>query len=215
MSLKGRLSHEFAGRIRDRGVAYFRSNAVQILEHSKSHVDARVKGSKGYLVRLTLGRVSLDVACTCPYFEKGEECKHVWATMLAADSRQYLTDVDARTRLNLRVDDEAVAELRELAGIQDSHVDNGHYGQVIPFRSTPPRTNQQAPAGEAKTPQEPQPVWKRRLSLITSAVKADPLAEADELAFGAGNPLPRRPGSLTYQRQTHSGGLLPRTNDEG
>ena len=117
MSLKGRLSHEFAGRIRDRGVAYFRSNAVEILEHSKAHVDARVKGSKGYLVRLTLGRVSLDVACTCPYFEKGEECKHVWATMLAADSRQYLTDVDARSRLNLRVDDEAVAELRELADI--------------------------------------------------------------------------------------------------
>ena len=67
----------------------------------KSHVDSRVKGSKVYLVRLTLGRVSLDVACTCPYFEKGEECKHVWATMLAADSRQYLTDVDARTRLSL------------------------------------------------------------------------------------------------------------------
>ena len=47
MSLKGRLSQEFAGRIRDRGVAYFRSNAVEILEHSNAHVDARVKGGKG------------------------------------------------------------------------------------------------------------------------------------------------------------------------
>ena len=38
--------------------------------------------------------------------------------------------------------------------------------------------------GEAKTPQEPQPVWKRRLSLITSAVKADPLAEPDNWPSG-------------------------------
>jgi SNF2-related domain/Helicase conserved C-terminal domain/SWIM zinc finger len=183
MSLKGRLSQEFAGRIRDRGVAYFRSNAVEILEHSKTHVDARVKGSKGYLVRLTLGRVSLDVACTCPYFEKGEDCKHVWATMLAADSRQYLTDVDARTRLNLRVDDEAVSELRERAGIPHSEVENGHPGQIIPFRPTPPQTNNQD-AVEAKTPPEPEPVWKRRLSLITNAVKADPLAEPDDWSSG-------------------------------
>ena len=125
MSLKGRLSQEFAGKIRDRGFAYFRTNAVEILEHSESHVDARVKGSKVYLVRLTLGRASLDVACTCPYFEKGEECKHIWATMLAADSRQYLTDADLVTPLNLVLDYEAVAELREVADIQHSLANNG------------------------------------------------------------------------------------------
>src|SRR5882724_9571162 len=106
MSLKGRLSQEFAGRIRDRGFAYFRTNAVEILEHSESHINARVKGSEVYLVRLTLGRVSLDVACTCPYFEGGEECKHVWATMLAADSKNYLADASHRTRLNLRFDND-------------------------------------------------------------------------------------------------------------
>ncbi len=34
MSLKGRLSQEFAGKIRDRGFAYFRTGAVEILDHS-------------------------------------------------------------------------------------------------------------------------------------------------------------------------------------
>ena len=87
-------------------------------------------------------------------------------------------------RLNLRVDDEAVAACASPAGIPYSEVDNGHPGQVIPFRPTSPKTNKQDAAGEARTPQEPQPVWKRRLSLITSAVKADPLAEADSWPSG-------------------------------
>src|SRR5882724_12903075 len=128
MSLKGKFSREFSGRIRDRGFAYFRSNKVEILNHSESHVDAKVKGSEDYLVRLTLGRVSLDVACTCPYFEEGQECKHIWATMLAADARQYLRDVDLRARLDLRFDDEALEELEEIADTQDPVVDNGDYG---------------------------------------------------------------------------------------
>ena len=46
--------------IRDRGFAYFRTGAVEILEHTESHIDARVKGSQVYLVRLTLGRASLQ-----------------------------------------------------------------------------------------------------------------------------------------------------------
>ncbi len=111
MSLKGKFSREFANRIRDRGFAYFRSNAVKILEHSASHVVAKVKGNGDYLVKLTLGRVSLDVACTCPYFKKGEECKHIWAAMLAADSRNYLADANLRAGLSLRFDHEALDDL--------------------------------------------------------------------------------------------------------
>ena len=125
MSLKGRLSQEFAGKIRDRGFAYFRTNAVEIFEQSQSQLDARVKGGKVYLVRLKLGRASLNVACTCAYFEKGEKCKHIWATMLAADSRQYLKDVSLVTRLRLVLDYEAAAELREDAETQRSLANTG------------------------------------------------------------------------------------------
>jgi hypothetical protein len=114
MSLKAKFSQDFRPQIRDRGVAYFRSNAVQIISHSTAHVDARVKGSVNYLVRIRLGRMTLDVACTCPYFEKGEECKHIWATMLAADSHQYLNSVDLRPRLQIRFDEESLDELSEI-----------------------------------------------------------------------------------------------------
>jgi superfamily II DNA or RNA helicase len=185
MSLKGRLSQEFAGKIRDRGFAYFRTGAVEILDHSDSHINARVKGSKIYLVRLTLGRGSLNVACTCAYFEKGEECKHVWATMLAADSRQYLKEADLVTPLNFVLDYVAVAELRKVADLQHSLANNGHDAKADRFRSTAPsQINNQAAVGEVKTPPAPEPSWRRQLSLITNTVRATPLTELGDWSSG-------------------------------
>jgi uncharacterized Zn finger protein len=113
MSLKAKFSDDFRPRIRDRGHAYYRSNLVQILKHSDTHVEASVTGGSKYRVQLTLRTTSLDIACTCPYFAKGEECKHVWATMLAADSHQYLSDVDLLPKLQLRYDEDAATTLRE------------------------------------------------------------------------------------------------------
>ncbi len=111
MSLKSRLAPQFNPRIRDRGLAYFRSGAVEILEHSDFHVVAQVKGTLKYFVQLKLSLNSLDVACTCPYFEDGEDCKHIWATMLAADSKNYLSEIDAYGPLKLVYDDEAAESL--------------------------------------------------------------------------------------------------------
>src|SRR5438445_8668656 len=68
MSLASRLYQEFQAGIRDRGATYHRRGAVEILSHTYSEVGAVVRGGEDYLVNLSLGRVSLDVACTCPYF---------------------------------------------------------------------------------------------------------------------------------------------------
>src|SRR3569832_2260075 len=111
MSLKSRFAPQFNPRIRDRGFAYFRKGAVEILEHSDFHVLAQVKGTLDYFVKLTLTLNSLDVACTCPYFDNGEDCKHIWATMLAADSKNYLSEVDLRGPLKIVYDNEAVESL--------------------------------------------------------------------------------------------------------
>jgi superfamily II DNA or RNA helicase len=170
MSLKGRLAQEFAGKIRDRGFAYFRTSAVEIFEHSQSQIDARVKGGQVYLVRLKLERRgSLNVACTCSYFERGEKCKHIWATMLAADSRQYLRDAELITPLNLVLDYVAVAELRKVADRQPLLANNGH------------QTNRE---GELAIAPAPEPLWRRQLSLITNTVRATPVTELDDWSSG-------------------------------
>ena len=114
MSLKSRFASQFNPKIRDRGVAYFRSGAVKILKHFNSYVLAEVKGTSDYFVTLSLTLNSLDVACTCAYFAGGEDCKHIWATMLAADSKNYLSQVDGRGPLRLVYDDDAVEALQLL-----------------------------------------------------------------------------------------------------
>src|SRR5215207_791055 len=114
MSLKSRFASQFNPRIRDRGLAYFRAGAVKILEHSDFYVLAQVEGNLDYSVQLSLTLNSLDVACTCPYFADGEDCKHIWATMLAADSKNYLSEVNLHGPLKLVYDDEAVEALQLL-----------------------------------------------------------------------------------------------------
>lgn len=148
MSFKAKFSDQFRPTIRDRGHAYFRSNRVEILEHSESHIEARVTGSIDYFVRLKLNRSSLGVACTCPYFDQGEDCKHIWATMLAADSRQYLTKIDLAPALQLLYDDDAVGELQDRKDAQSTK------------------------SVTAKT-KDATPLWQQRLSLIANSVEAD------------------------------------------
>jgi SNF2-related domain/Helicase conserved C-terminal domain/Bacterial SNF2 helicase associated/SWIM zinc finger len=119
MSLKSRFAPQFNPKIRDRGLGYFHSGAVKILEHSDLHVLAQVAGTLDYLVELTLTSSSLDIACTCPYFADGEDCKHIWATMLAADSKNYLSAVNLRGPLRLVYDDEAAEALQLLQEIDE------------------------------------------------------------------------------------------------
>ena len=114
MSLKSRFASQFNPRIRDRGLAYFRSGAVKILEHSDFYVLAQVEGNLDYSVQLSLTLNSLDVACTCPYFADGEDCKHIWATMLAADSKNYLSEVNPHGPLKLVYDDDGLEALQLL-----------------------------------------------------------------------------------------------------
>ena len=114
MSLKSRFAPQFNPRIRDRGLAYFRSGAVKILEYSDFYVLAQVEGNLDYFVQLSLTLNSLDVACTCPYFADGEDCKHIWATMLAADSKNYLSEVNPHGPLKLVYDNEGLEALQLL-----------------------------------------------------------------------------------------------------
>ena len=118
------------------------------------------------------------------------------------------------TRLDLRFDDAAVAELRELADTPAFTRRQWSRRQVNRFRSTPPsRTNEQE-RGEA-TPPEPQPVWKRQLSLITNTVRANPVAELDDWSSGREILYLIDPDASRSQRQTHGGDWLPRTHHEG
>jgi superfamily II DNA or RNA helicase len=81
------FAREFPAVIRARGAAYFQRRAVKIDLASSHEVHATVRGSDAYAVLLSARRTSLGVFCTCPYFDSAGRCKHVWATLLAAEAR--------------------------------------------------------------------------------------------------------------------------------
>jgi len=84
------LAREFPAVVRARGATYYERRAVKIEAASNSEVHATVRGSDVYAVMLSVGRTRLGASCTCPYFESEGRCKHVWATMLAAEARGTL-----------------------------------------------------------------------------------------------------------------------------
>src|SRR5947209_6698126 len=105
MSLAAALSAHVSPAVRDRGKAYFRSGAVTLDDVTRNGVVATVCGSDDYEVDLALDGRTVHATCTCPYFEQyGEVCKHVWATVLAAEGRGFARAAAAGP-LHLALDD--------------------------------------------------------------------------------------------------------------
>ena len=75
--------HLFRDIILERGISYYRSNKVSKIEKDRNCYHAVVKGEQNYDVRILMrdDRI-LDAYCDCPYYVKGELCKHIAATLL-------------------------------------------------------------------------------------------------------------------------------------
>src|SRR5262245_24721265 len=90
MSLSTELSSDFSNMIRSRGGEYYRAGQVKIKHGCDWDVDASVRGGMTYRVRLEREKYKIHIYCSCPYFESGGPCKHIWAVILAADEMGYL-----------------------------------------------------------------------------------------------------------------------------
>ena len=89
------LSRQFPAPVRERGQRYFLEHRVRIRSGSAIKLEAEVRGSESYSVRLTCSENGLGMACECPfYFDRGP-CKHIWAAILAADEQGYLSEATA------------------------------------------------------------------------------------------------------------------------
>jgi superfamily II DNA or RNA helicase len=99
MKLASVLSPHFDSDVRARGASYYRLGAVRIKRGNATGVEAGVRGSRVYDVEITWDGRALALFCDCPYYEDVGACKHLWATILAADAQNYFTAI---TRLNPR-----------------------------------------------------------------------------------------------------------------
>src|SRR5690349_20521497 len=89
--LTEQLGEEVGRLTQERGREYFKRGAVQRIEGDRTSVRAVVQGTLRYDVEITRIDEFLDYSCTCAFFERDlEPCKHIWATVLAAEQRGYL-----------------------------------------------------------------------------------------------------------------------------
>ena len=99
---------EFPDAVRRRGAEYLRIGAVTLDEIGPRAVKARVAGTAGYRTSLNHQVGRLVLSCSCPFFQSEGPCKHLWATILAADARKGLAALPTTEAIELEppVDDD-------------------------------------------------------------------------------------------------------------
>ncbi len=98
MGIAQKVSRDFADGVRARGQSYFAKGKVAITSARPGEiVVAKVRGTEPYKVKLRMRNGRLHASCTCPFFgPQGEPCKHIWATILAADAEALLNAAPVR-----------------------------------------------------------------------------------------------------------------------
>jgi superfamily II DNA or RNA helicase len=90
MGIAQKVARSFSDAVRSRGQSYFSKGRVTLLSTKPNELITKVRGTTKYRVRVRLRGTKLLASCTCPYFSpQGEPCKHLWATLLLADSREF------------------------------------------------------------------------------------------------------------------------------
>jgi superfamily II DNA or RNA helicase len=91
LSLARALAPDVPERTRAKGSAYLRNGAVVSLVGLEDKVTALVLGTSEYHVQIEREQEGFFASCECPYFQdRFDVCKHIWAVVLAAESRGLL-----------------------------------------------------------------------------------------------------------------------------
>ena len=128
MSLTDIVDGAFSSTTRNRGHAYFQSGQVRIRQSSDQYVTAAVSGSRRtpYAVEIDLcgaedGQVV--ATCTCPHYEDGYLCKHIWATLLEMDNQHQPNQMQIQGASILHEYDEDLEE-------DDDDWDDDHFDEI-------------------------------------------------------------------------------------
>jgi len=85
------LAPQVPGGSRAKGRGYFLQGAVARIEGGPWSADAVVEGTRQYAVAIRRLGNTFEVSCDCPYFrDRLAVCKHIWATLLAAEHNHLL-----------------------------------------------------------------------------------------------------------------------------
>ena len=174
MALTRQFSWKFTNSVRSRGRTYFFDGRVRLRSGDANSVVALVSGTEPYHVALSIQGMALVASCSCP---DSKACKHIWATMLAAEKQGFLNLRPEPTRLHITQfseidegsDDEDFVEDEE-DDFDDEFIEEYDFDDVDDYFSSR-RTRQ---------PAKPKPVpvasgkpagWKRQIEYVEQAMQ--------------------------------------------
>ena len=97
--LTSKLAYLFSSTVIGRGQGCYGRGSVNIQRGSATALTAVVFGEEAYDVEMVWENRTLSFYCSCPYYESNGPCKHLWATVLAAEARGYLSKVDSTPKV--------------------------------------------------------------------------------------------------------------------
>src|SRR5580658_6583689 len=86
------IQYLFPTSVQRRGNQYFAEQRVTIISCGAAGLNAVVRGSEAWGVSITAGLRHVTMLCACPSAADTGFCKHLWATLRAADDRKLLRD---------------------------------------------------------------------------------------------------------------------------
>ncbi len=140
MNLSRKLAREFDDEVRSRGASYYLGRKVDIEAGSSTQAYAHVKGSRQYQTSLEWEDGTLFALCDCPYFESVGPCKHLWATILAAEGGGHVSEAASARALTVDFGtlDAEVAEGYELDEDDDEDEEDHTPLPITSIAAAPP-----------------------------------------------------------------------------
>ena len=175
MSLAEACRDSFSQPIRHRGNAYFLGGRARIKRVTDTDLTAEVRGSGRRLYTVEIDTSEADAGgisatCSCPHYERGALCKHIWAVLLQADR-------DGTTRKLLGAesdpwepDDDGPwdAETDQFDEELDDEVDDAEESLVARLVRNPWQTNRQSYGPRRDGRAKPDAGWQAHLDDIAS-----------------------------------------------
>jgi superfamily II DNA or RNA helicase len=166
---------------RERGRDYFAARRVTVVKGNAWRVDATVQGSRSYDVNLVRESDAIEAWCSCPYCEdQYQPCKHIWATLLAAEARGYLQGDGRRMVRQLEL-------VPPYDG--DDLEDEDWFENPEPFPSSRPRNDNATNRFRSDQPRRTAQAWKQTLLRLrprteqTPAIRPATLPPGHEIVY--------------------------------
>jgi superfamily II DNA or RNA helicase len=169
MTLSELLESKFRGDIRFRGAAYIQAERVSVIRVTPDHLFAVVRDGVEFQTQLSRDGGALTMTCNCVGTSANPSnnlnCKHLWATILAADSGHYLSGSAKPGYFPpFAVEDEAPLEFE----LDDIESDADEYFSSSP-RSVKMRPAEREPRATETAPRVRE--WESRLSDLRKAMQ--------------------------------------------